>query len=65
MDQQVVQPDRRDVVRQRLQRQPVVARGKPQLCGFELLGRLDAGQIRGMCGLACRAAILGARGSFS
>jgi hypothetical protein len=46
VDQQVVQAGRRDVVRERLQRQPVVARREPQLGGRDLLRRRDAGQFR-------------------
>jgi hypothetical protein len=44
VDQQVVEAGRRDVVRQRLERQAVVAGREPELGGRDPVGRLDAGR---------------------
>jgi hypothetical protein len=45
MNQQVVEPGRRDVVGERLERKPVVSRREAQLGRGQLLGGLDAGQL--------------------
>jgi pimeloyl-ACP methyl ester carboxylesterase len=60
VDQQVVQADRRDVVVQRLEREPVVTRRQAELRRRDLFRRLDAGQVNtGVWRVAGRGAILG------
>ena len=48
MDEQVVQPDRRDLVLQRLQRHPVVARGELELLDRDAGGHAPTVTCRGM-----------------
>jgi hypothetical protein len=51
VDKQVVEPRRRQVVGQRLERQAVIARREPELGGRYLLGCLDAWQLGSGCRL--------------